>query len=322
MSRKSRKTARQTLNLLLIATTVTAVCILMILAIKMFAPPPQQVDGSTDTNTVTITSNRGTSDTGSETDSKTTDSHTTDSSTTDSKPTDTKTDSSTSSKNSNTNQTTDTQSGASDWVDDHPGINADGSFDFTSWNLILANPDNALPENFSPTLKTVTLNGYKATLDARIIEPYTKMINDAKKDGITLISRSTYRGIKEQSGYFYARIEQYKKQGMTAEQAWAKTATIIAVPGTSEHHTGLAADITTPSYNQLDAGYEKTAAAKWLKEHCHEYGFILRYPKDKKDITKIIFEPWHFRYVGTDAAQIIMSEGICYEEFVERYGNQ
>ena len=198
----------------------------------------------------------------------------------------------------------------------------DGTFHFDAWNLILANPDNALPEGFAPELKTVNLNGYNATMDARVIDAMTAMFNAAKAEGITLIPRSTYRGIKEQSGYFYARIQQYQNQGMTYEQAWAKTATIIAVPGTSEHHTGLAADITTPSYNVLDAGYANTAAAKWLKAHCHEFGFILRYPKEKTEITKIIFEPWHFRYVGKEAAKIIMSEGICYEEFVERYQAQ
>lgn len=89
------------------------------------------------------------------------------------------------------------------------------------------------------------------------------------------------------------------------------------MPGTSEHHTGLALDLITPGYQQLDDGFENTAAFKWLDKHSAEYGFVLRYPKDKEDITKIIYEPWHYRYVGVNAAETIKANGWCLEEYVE-----
>ena len=89
------------------------------------------------------------------------------------------------------------------------------------------------------------------------------------------------------------------------------------VPGSSEHQIGLALDILSNDYTSLNEGFEKTSAGKWLKEHCSEFGFILRYPKGKEHITSIGYEPWHFRYVGKDAASIIMENEITLEEFVE-----
>ena len=93
------------------------------------------------------------------------------------------------------------------------------------------------------------------------------------------------------------------------------TARLIAVPGTSEHETGLAADIVTPSYQRLDAGYAGTKAARWLLENAASYGFVLRYPEDKTEITGIDYEPWHYRYVGVEAAKEIMAQGLCLEEY-------
>ena len=87
------------------------------------------------------------------------------------------------------------------------------------------------------------------------------------------------------------------------------------MPGTSEHETGLAADIVTPSYQRLDAGYAGTKAAKWLLENAASYGFVLRYPEDKTEITGIDYEPWHYRYVGVEAAKEIMAQGLCLEEY-------
>ena len=91
------------------------------------------------------------------------------------------------------------------------------------------------------------------------------------------------------------------------------TAQYIAVPGTSEHSLGLAVDL-----NSLEESFEQTAQFKWLIEHCAEYGFILRYPKDKEDITGISYEPWHYRYVGEDHAAKIMEQGLCLEEYVQQ----
>ena len=141
------------------------------------------------------------------------------------------------------------------------------------------------------------------------------MIAGAKKDGIELTICSAYRTISRQKELFADKLSYYKKQGMSDDEAYAKTATIIAVPGTSEHHTGLAADIVTPSYQTLDEGYMNPDAAKWLKAHCSEYGFILRYPEGKEDATGYMYEPWHIRYVGEEFAQKLTDSGLCLEEY-------
>ena len=104
---------------------------------------------------------------------------------------------------------------------------------------------------------------------------------------------------------------------LTKEEAEKITATMIAIPGTSEHHTGLAADIVTPTHQTLDPEFADTAAGKWLQENAAEYGFILRYPEDKQDITKIIYESWHYRYVGVDHAKAITENELCLEEYLE-----
>jgi len=189
--------------------------------------------------------------------------------------------------------------------------------DTTLWNLILVNPDNFLPEDHSFEKEQVQGNYY---LDSRAAPFAKQMIADAKEEGIELQICSSIRDVELQTRLFNNKINDLIAEGYSEEDAKIKAATIVAVPGTSEHHTGLALDIVTPSYQRLNAGYENTDAAKWLKKNAAEYGFILRYPKDKTDITKIIFEPWHYRYVGREYAEFIMSEGICFEEFIELYG--
>lgn len=189
--------------------------------------------------------------------------------------------------------------------------------DTSLWNLILVNPDNYLPENFTIDKAHVQGNYY---LDSRVAPLAVQMISDAKKEGIELQICSSIRDIDLQTRLFNNKINDLINEGYSKEEAERVAATIVAVPGTSEHHTGLAMDIVTPSYQRLNSGYAKTDAAKWLKANAAKYGFILRYPEDKTEITKIIFEPWHYRYVGIEYASFIMSQGICFEEFIELYG--
>ena len=106
-------------------------------------------------------------------------------------------------------------------------------------------------------------------------------------------------------------------QGMSREKAEAQTATMIAVPGTSEHHTGLAADIVTPTHQTLDPEFANTEAGKWLQEHAVEYGFVLRDPEEKQDITNIIYESWHYRYVGKEHAKLMKENNLCLEEYLQ-----
>ena len=180
------------------------------------------------------------------------------------------------------------------------------------WKLILANPTHKLPDDFS--IEEAPIQGY--TMDARAVGPAKEMIAAAKADGIDLLVCSAYRPISSQQNLFDRKVQEYLNQGYSQSEAEKIAATIVAIPGTSEHQTGLALDIVTPSYQSLDDGYADTAAAKWLKANAADYGFILRFPKDKEDITKIIFEPWHYRYVGVDAAKEIMSKGITLEEYL------
>ena len=107
------------------------------------------------------------------------------------------------------------------------------------------------------------------------------------------------------------------KKGMSYMEAYSLASQIVMVPGASEHQLGLAIDINCDTYTSLDEGFADTEAGKWLAAHCYEYGFILRYPLGKEYITGVEYEPWHFRYVGKEAATVISEQGICLEEFIE-----
>ncbi|MBQ8599106.1 MAG: M15 family metallopeptidase [Oscillospiraceae bacterium] len=184
-----------------------------------------------------------------------------------------------------------------------------------TWELLLANPDNPLPEDF--TVETAAVQG-DFMMDARVADVMKQMIADAKEDGVDLMVCSAYRSISRQQELFDAEVAVQMANGKSKEEAEAVTATMIAVPGTSEHHTGLAADIVTPTHQTLDPEFADTDAGKWLQEHAVEYGFILRYPEDKQDITQIIYESWHYRYVGVEHAKAITEQGLCLEEYLEQ----
>ena len=185
--------------------------------------------------------------------------------------------------------------------------------DVNVWNLILVNRRVPLPENFSVELETV-IDSY--AVDARIADPLKKMFAQAKADGISLVMNSAHRTIEYQQGLYNRSIQSHIANGKTEEQAIVLTEQYYAYPGCSEHHTGLAVDITTAVYQVLDDGFDKTPAFAWLSENARNYGFILRYPYDKVDITKINYEPWHYRYVGVEYANEIYASGLCLEEYL------
>ena len=182
-----------------------------------------------------------------------------------------------------------------------------------SWNLILINPENKLPEDFTVRLASVT-GGYQ--LDERIANIAKTMVLAAKTDGVSLQICSAFRTIEKQTILYNNKVKKYQNQGMSLTDAKVKAATIVAVPGTSEHNSGLALDIITESYQTLDAGFANTRAFRWLETNASEFGFIMRYPKDKQDITKIIYEPWHYRYIGIENAIILKNSGLSLEEFL------
>ncbi|WP_053240664.1 M15 family metallopeptidase [Clostridium sp. DMHC 10] len=133
------------------------------------------------------------------------------------------------------------------------------------------------------------------------------LFSAAKTDGITLLGVSCYRPYSYQEEVYTAKV---KKDGKTEADKY------VAEPGSSEHQSGLAMDLLSTEYTDLDDGFAKTKAYEWLKQNCAKYGFIIRYPKEKISITKYDFEPWHIRYVGTAAAQDIMQKGLTLEEYL------
>lgn len=187
-------------------------------------------------------------------------------------------------------------------------------FSKDDWRLVLINKQNSVPDDYTFTLGTITGN---MKCDERIIEDLLAMLQGAKDDGVNLVVCSPYRDIERQEMLFERKINRYMNKGMSYMEAYQLSSQVVTVPGASEHQIGLALDIVCDHYYSLDEGFGETEAGKWLVEHCAEYGFILRYPDGKEYITGIEYEPWHFRYVGKEAAQVIMEEHITLEEFWE-----
>ena len=181
--------------------------------------------------------------------------------------------------------------------------------------LLLANAENPLPQDWSIQTEEVQ-NGYE--MDKRAAPAMREMIQAAKEDGVELMLCSAYRSVEKQQQLFDRSQQAYMAQGMSEEEAYAKTATETAIPGTSEHQTGLAADFITPTYQMLDAGFADTPAGQWLSEHAAEYGFVLRYPQDKQEVTGIIYESWHYRFVGKTHAKLMKESGLCLEEYLQQ----
>lgn len=181
--------------------------------------------------------------------------------------------------------------------------------------LLLANAENPLPQDWTVQTEDVQ-NGYE--MDKRAAPAMRDMIQAAKEDGVELMLCSAYRSVEKQQQLFDRSQQAYMAQGMSEQEAYAKTATETAIPGTSEHQTGLAADIVTPTYQMLDAGFADTPAGQWLSEHAVEYGFVLRYPQDKQEVTGIIYESWHYRFVGRTHARLMKESGLCLEEYLQQ----
>lgn len=184
------------------------------------------------------------------------------------------------------------------------------------WNLMLVNAEHPMEEGYVPELVTIQ-EGCK--VDARIAEAAKKMLSDAKAAGMKIQVCSAYRSVERQKQVFGDSMKQRVKSGMDYWEAFCETKKNVAEPGTSEHAMGLALDLISDQYEELDERQESTKESKWLAEHCYKYGFILRYPPQKTGITGIIYEPWHYRYVGVEHAEKIMKAGITLEEYLQEY---
>ena len=176
----------------------------------------------------------------------------------------------------------------------------------------IVNGKYSLPENYNPTLAEA-VPGSGIYLDYRVAPYYQQMYDAAMADGIVLKPVSGYRSYALQKKNFENRIAENMESGLSKADATRKAATVIMVPGSSEHNAGLAMDICS-----LSQSFENYDEFKWLDEHAAEYGFILRYPKDEESqaITGVVYEPWHYRFVGVEVAKEIKARGITLEEYL------
>lgn len=181
------------------------------------------------------------------------------------------------------------------------------------WKLTLVNGSYPLTTDYRPELVEIEQG---MMVDKRIEEDLQQMLSDIREAGLNPYICSAYRDYEYQRTVFNETMVTWIGQGYTPLDAYDETAKSVAIPGTSEHATGLALDITSAEFAELDDRQAETAEAKWLAENCWKYGFILRYPLDKSDITGIVYEPWHYRYVGKDAAKEITEQGVTLEEYL------
>lgn len=197
------------------------------------------------------------------------------------------------------------------------GIKTAKDSEKNQWYLKLVNAKTPLDKENLPEITTVPIQGGVYTVDERIIQDLEQMLSDAYNAGRTPVVCSAYRDWDTQTMLFQNKIARVtQEKGLTGTEAETEAATVVARPGTSEHQLGLAVDITASTYTNLDEGQMETEDQQWLMENCWKYGFILRYPVDKTEITGVIFEPWHYRYVGKEAAKEITEQGITLEEYL------
>lgn len=187
-------------------------------------------------------------------------------------------------------------------------------FTSTGKEIILVNPWNYVPEDYDPDLGSY---GYwQVTKDCA--DALTQMIDDCAKDGHTAVVVSAYRSHDYQANLFQNRIQRFINEGYGPEEAEEAAAMRVARPGTSEHQLGLAVDIVDVNYQNLNEKQETMPAQIWLMENCWRYGFILRYPNGSTEHTGIIYEPWHYRYVGTELATELQDSGLCLEQYLQQ----
>ncbi len=177
------------------------------------------------------------------------------------------------------------------------------------WELVLVNRDHSLPEDWDPELVTLS-NGTQ--VDRRIYPALQEMFDDMRAQDVYPVVRDGWRSEEVQRELMDDRVAQYRDQGYSRSESREMAEQWVAVPGTSEHQLGLAVDVNPDTrYSTGDQVYG------WLAEHAQEYGFIRRYPPDKTDVTGISNEPWHYRYVGVEAAEEMTRMDLCLEEYLD-----
>lgn len=178
---------------------------------------------------------------------------------------------------------------------------------------ILVNPWNSIPDGYTPSLTSLS-DGQQ--VDSRCYDDLMSMLSDCRLAGLSPYICSAYRDQATQQQLYDNKVQRLLNAGWDASTVYDEAARVVARPGTSEHQLGLACDIIDSGYTVLDQGQEQTATQQWLMSNSWRYGFILRYPNGKSDITGIIYEPWHYRYVGRETAKSIYESGLCLEEYL------
>lgn len=186
---------------------------------------------------------------------------------------------------------------------DNPVIVTDCSF-----ATAVVNRNYRIPSSYDPDLVYVCGSGER--LQREVAAQYEAMYNAGRADGVTLTPCSGYRSYSTQETLYNRKVDLFTSQGYSYDEAKVQAATIVMIPGSSEHNLGYAMDIVC-----VEEWFEDTAEFRWLMEHAADYGFILRYPEDKQEITKVIYEPWHWRYVGVETAKAIKASGLVMEEY-------
>ncbi|QIL46934.1 M15 family metallopeptidase [Vagococcus coleopterorum] len=187
----------------------------------------------------------------------------------------------------------------------------------SDWELALVNAKHPIEKEADNLV--VMPNGYE--IDARVAEQYYKMEAAAKEEGINLVVISSYRSVAAQEEVYNNGVQERLNMGMSEEEAKKSTEDYITVPGTSEHHTGLAMDVVDDNWavnsTGLEAAFYNTPAGKWIDEHAAKFGFVIRYPESKANITNINYEPWHLRYVGVKSAEFMTKNKLVLEEYLD-----
>ena len=181
--------------------------------------------------------------------------------------------------------------------------------------LLLVNASHPLPEGYTPDL--TRLSDWDLSVASVCYDDLKAMLAAGRAEGLSFQICSAYRTTEEQKKLFDEDVAKREAEGMSHEEALAETARYTMQAGCSEHETGLALDIVSMSYQNLDEEQAQTGETRWLYQHSWEYGFILRYPTDKADITGVAYESWHYRYVGREAAAYLNSHDLTLEEFME-----
>ena len=181
--------------------------------------------------------------------------------------------------------------------------------------IILVNPWNFIPEYYNPEIVTIRDSWWKTSTECH--EALLEMLQGCRDAGLNPEIVSAYRTHGDQNWLYNNKINRLMNEGYSREEATRLAGTVVAVPGTSEHELGLAFDLVDKSYQNLDEAQEATPVQQWLMVNSWRYGFILRYPNSKSESTGIIYEPWHYRYVGIDIATEIYDSGLCLEEYLE-----